>query len=303
MLYDCAIIGGGPAGLNAALVLGRARRQVILYDSNQPRNAVTHESHGFLTRDGIKPAEFRRIAHADIAKYPTVRIQQAEVTMIHRLYNGFEVITAQGERIEARKLILATGLREVFPDIAGLSQFYGKSLFNCPYCDGWELRDKRLIVVAEGPHLFHGSKIISNWSRELLICTNGHRSLTAEQIGLLQHKGMRVIQQPIAAFEGKDGQLEQVVFADGTKVKREGGFVTPKWVHAAPFGERLGCYTNEMGGIVTDGFGRTNVKDVYAAGDASVVAPSQLIIAAAEGSRAAIGLNGDLTEELFMQWP
>ncbi|GAA4847923.1 NAD(P)/FAD-dependent oxidoreductase [Paenibacillus vulneris] len=302
MLYDCAIIGGGPAGLNAALVLGRARRQVIVYDSNQPRNAVTRESHGFLTRDGIEPAEFRRLAHADIAKYPTVRIQHAEVTMVNRSYAGFEVITSYGERIEARKLILATGIKEIFPDIAGLSRFYGQSLFNCPYCDGWELRDKRLVVVAEGPHLFHGSKIISNWSRDLLICTNGHRSLTPEQIRLLEYKGMRVMQQPIAAFEGTGGQLEQVVFADGTRVPRDGGFVTPKWVHAAPFGEWLGCYKNELGAIVTDGFGRTNVKGVYAAGDASVIAPSQLIIAAAEGSRAAIGLNGDLTEELFMQW-
>ncbi|WP_282942140.1 NAD(P)/FAD-dependent oxidoreductase [Paenibacillus sp. RC67] len=302
MLYDCAIIGGGPAGLSAALVLGRARRNVIVYDSNKPRNAVTQESHGFLTRDGIKPAEFRRMAQSDISKYPSVRIQQAEVTVINRTYAGFEVITSQGERVEARKLILATGLREVFPEITGLSQFYGKSLFNCPYCDGWELRDKRLVLVAEGPHLFHGSKLISNWSRDLLVCTNGHRSLTPDQIALLERKGMKVMQQPIAAFEGKSGQLEQVVFANGTRVVREGGFVTPKWAHAATFGERLGCFTNDMGGIVTDGFGRTNVKDVYAAGDASVVAPSQLIIAAAEGSRAAIGLNGDLTDELFMQW-
>ncbi|WP_028552689.1 NAD(P)/FAD-dependent oxidoreductase [Paenibacillus sp. UNC451MF] len=302
MLYDCAIIGGGPAGLNAALVLGRARRNVIVYDSNKPRNAVTHESHGFLTRDGVKPAEFRRIAQSEIVRYPSVHMQQAEVNVINRTYTGFEVITAQGERVEARKIILATGLKEVFPEIRGLSHFYGKSLFNCPYCDGWELRDKPLIIVAEGPHLFHGSKLISNWSRDLIICTNGHRSLTPEQIGLLEHKGMRVMQQPITSFEGKDGQLEHVVFADGTRVRREGGFVTPKWVHAAPFGERLGCFTNDMGGIVTDGFGRTNVKDVYAAGDASVVAPSQLIIAAAEGSRAAIGLNGDLTEEMFMQW-
>ncbi|UQZ80876.1 Thioredoxin reductase [Paenibacillus konkukensis] len=299
MLLDCVIVGGGPAGLNAALVLGRARRNVLLFDNNKPRNAVTHESHGFLTRDGVKPEQFRRIAHEEIMKYPSVRMKQATVTDIRHHGGGFEITAQSGERAAARKLILATGLREEFPPIAGFTQFYGRSLFNCPYCDGWELRDRPLVVVSEGANLFHSAMLIYNWSRNLLLCTNGRAVLSFDQKQALERKGLLVIEQPIAAFEGTDGQLEKVRFQDGSAVARAGGFVTPHWIQAAPFGARLGCATSELGGFVTDAFGRTNVKGVYAAGDTSVVAPSQLVIAAAEGSRAAIGVNGDLSFEEY----
>jgi len=300
MIVDCAIIGAGPAGLNAALVLGRARRRVLVFDDNQPRNAVTQESHGFLTRDGVKPYEFRAIAHQEISKYPSVDMQQVRVTSIRHADASFEITTEQGDLFSAKTVLLATGLKEILPPIEGLHDYYGKSVFCCPYCDGWELRDRPLVVISEGPQTFHLVKVVWNWSHDLLVCTNGHQVLTEEQRETLRKKGIEVVEDRITALVGKQGQLERMVFATQEERARRGGFVAPQLLQASPFGEELGCEMNAMGGIVTDSFGRTTVPGVYAAGDASLVVPAQLIIAAAEGSRAAAGVNTDLTERAFL---
>lgn len=301
MLFDCAIIGGGPAGLNAALVLGRARRRVILFDDNQPRNAVTQESHGFITRDGVKPIEFRRIAHQEIAHYPSVELKQARVQTISKENVFIRLVTDAGETFEATRVILATGLREILPEISGLRAFYGKSLFSCPYCDGWELRDQPLVLIGETPQIFHAAQITYNWSRDLLVCTNGHPVLTEEQKKVLISKGIQVMEQKIASLAGQDGQLEQVIFADGTRVNRKGGFAGSQWTQATSFATDLGCAMNTQGGIITDTLSRTNVQGVYAAGDLSISMPAQLIIAAADGSKAAMGVNADFTHDEFHQ--
>ncbi|MCE5173659.1 NAD(P)/FAD-dependent oxidoreductase [Paenibacillus profundus] len=299
MIYDCAIIGGGPSGLNASLVLGRAMRSVALFDNNRPRNAVTHASHGFITRDGITLAEFRRIAYDELRRYPSVDQLLREVVSVGRIELGFEVLDSSGLRVQARKLILATGAKEIFPEIKGFDPLYGKSLFNCVYCDGWELRDQPLVVVSEYPTVFQTAKLLLNWSKDLFVCTNGQAPLSSEQKKRLQSKGIVVIEQPIAAFIGQNGGLEHVRFADGTQIPRTAGFVTPKLVQSAPFGERLGCERTESGGIKTDEWGRTTVPGLYAAGDASCFTPSQLVFAAADGSRIAMGVNKDLAEEDF----
>lgn len=297
MIYDCAIVGGGPAGLNAALVLGRARRSVALFDNNQPRNGVTHASHGFITRDGIQPAEFRRIAYEEVLRYPSVRHWQAEVDDIKRTEHGFSVRTASGEYVQARKVILAAGLKEIFPEIEGLRGFYGKSLFNCPFCDGWELRDQPLVVVSEQPTVFHMVKVLLGWSRDLVVCTLGRDILAAEQRQQLASRGVRIVDTPIAKFSGQNGLLERVHFKDGTHIERSGGFVAPSLIPHVRFDEELGYQTSENGGIVTDAVGRTSAAGVYAAGDSAYVMPSQLIYAAASGSKAAMGVVADLTEE------
>jgi thioredoxin reductase len=299
MIHDCAIIGGGPAGLNAALVLGRARKTVALMDNNEPRNAVTHASHGFITRDGVTPTEFRRIAYEEVLRYPTVAHIKSKVVSVTKTESGFEMYDSAGACIQAKKLILATGLKEIFPKIDGFYPLYGTSLFNCPYCDGWELRDQPLAVVSEYPNVFHMAKLIYNWSRDLVVCTNGQASLEESQVQLLQSKGIVVIVTPITEFIGHEGQLKQIRFTDGTAIERVGGFVSPQFVPSVPYAEQLGCELTELGGVKTDGFGRSTVPGLYAAGDASYFAPSQLIYAAADGSRAAMGVNTDLTEECF----
>lgn len=208
MIYDCAIIGGGPAGLNAALVLGRARRKVALLDNNQPRNAVTHASHGFLTRDGITPSEFRRIAYEEVTSYPSVEHHPLTVMDIQKIPEGF-LIMAGDQVIRARKLLITTGMKETVPDIPGLKELYGKSLFHCPYCDGWELRDRPLIVIAENEGLFHLAKLLYNWSRDLVICSNGRSILTDEQKQKLIGYNITVSEKKSRHFMAKTGYCKK----------------------------------------------------------------------------------------------
>lgn len=302
MVIDCAIIGGGPAGLNAALMLGRARRKVIVFDDNKPRNAVTQESHGFITRDGVKPDEFRAIGQKEIRKYPSVEMQSVRIEAVTKQGANFELAAANGERFEARNILLATGFQELLPAVEGLYDYYGKSLFNCPYCDGWELREKPLIIIAEQEMAaFHMPQVLYNWSHDIVVCTNGHRVLTAEQKEFLRKYEIRVVEEKIVALIGENGQLERVVFEDQKEIKRIGGFVGIQWVQATSIGEELGCEIDSMGGIVTDDAGRTTIKGVYAAGDTSTGTQSQLVFAAASGSKAAVGVNTDLMTSYFAE--
>ncbi|TDQ40356.1 NAD(P)/FAD-dependent oxidoreductase [Aureibacillus halotolerans] len=302
MAYDCAIIGGGPAGLNAALVLGRARKRIALFDDSSPRNAVTHASHGFITRDGVTPEEFRRIGYEEVLRYPTVEHLPVKVTEVYRDKESKDIVLrkSSGEKVNARKLILAGGLKEELPNIKGVHQFYGKSLFNCPFCDGWELRDQPLVIVSDQPHVFHTAKLLLNWSKDVTVCTHGADVLTAEQQQLLSSRGIQIVKTPVEAFIGREGKLEYVQLIDGTKIARTGGFIAPTMVPQVQFEDMLGYEMNEQGGIVTDGWGRTSAPGVYAAGDATYVMPAQLVLAAASGSKAAMGVVADCLEE---EWP
>ena len=299
-VIDCAIIGGGPAGLNAALILGRARRNVLIFDNDNPRNAVTQESHGFITRDGIKPKEFREIAHKELGKYPSVGYLKREVTSVIK-NKIFEVVTSEGEEYYSKTIIISTGLKDILPNIENISDFYGKSLFHCPYCDGWELRDKPLaIIIGDQVQGFHFSQNIYKWSKHLVVLTNGKLFQNLEQKNFICHKGIRIIENKIKKFEGSNGQMEKIVFDNGESVLRKGGFVMPQLIQSSNFGKQLACEYNSLGGISVDSFGRTNVQGVYAAGDASVINPAQIIIAAAEGVRAAAGVNTDLSQKEFL---
>jgi thioredoxin reductase len=303
MIVDCAIIGGGPAGMNAALVLGRARRSVILFDDNKPRNAVTQHSHGFITRDGVSPSEFRAIGRQELGKYPSIELRSVRVETVRKQGAVFELVTDSGEKFEAANILLAVGFQEILPAVAGIYDYYGKSLFNCPYCDGWELRDKPLVIIAESePTASHLPKILYNWSRDIVVCTNGQQVLNAEQKTFFHKYGIDVIEEKIIALGGKNGQLERVIFEHHADIERAGGLVGIQWKQATTFGQDLGCETNAIGGIAIDDRGRTNVKGVYAAGDTTtLMMGSQLIVAAASGSKAAVGLNTDLIESYFAQ--
>lgn len=299
MILDCAVIGGGPAGLNAALVLGRSRRETILFDDNKPRNAVTSESHGFITRDGIHPQELKRIGQVELSKYPNVRIEKQRVHCIYKEDALFKLETESGEVHYAKKIILAMGFKELLPDIPRLKEFYGHSLFSCPFCDGWEMKDQSLAVIADDEKAFHLAKVVSNWTDDLTVFTNGNKVLSAKEQELLKSKGISVNEKKIASLIGQAGKLEKVELEDGTTVSCAGGFVTAEWKQAAAFDSTLGYAMNELGGIITDSWQQTNIHGIYACGDTRVAGPSQLIIAAAEGSMAAIAVNAALIEEKF----
>lgn len=298
-IYDCAIIGGGPAGLNAALVLGRARRDVILLDDQTNRNQVTHESHGFITRDGVSPAEFRKIGRTELQNYPSIQLADQRIINITQAEDPrhFILTTSDQQTFQAEKIILASGVKEKLPNIRGIESFYGKSLFNCPYCDGWELRDQPLIIINDTPHSAHLGKLVFNWSQDIVIATNGV-TMNQEDRLQLEERGIVVVETPIKQLSGLDGQLQSVEFNSGEIINCSGGFVAPSF-ELNPLREMLGCEINEDGALIVDEFGRTTKSHVYAAGDVIDFRFSQLIASAASGNKVATAVNADLTNERF----
>lgn len=298
MVFDCAVIGGGPAGLNASLVLGRSRRKTVLFDDNSPRNAVVSESHGFITRDGIDPQEFKRIGHEELAKYPDVEIQKQRVARVYKEDGLFHLEAEDGAVFQAKRIILAMGFKEILPNVERVNEFYGKSLFSCPFCDGWEMRDKALAVISDNEAASHMVKVASNWTGDLIYCTNGPQILSEEKT-LLESRGIQVYEEKIRALNGENGKLAEILFEDGSAISRDGGFITPEWTLASDIAASLGCKLNDRGGVESDAMKRTNIEGVYACGDVSLAGASQLIFAAAEGSMAAISINAAMIEEKF----
>ncbi|WP_342499992.1 NAD(P)/FAD-dependent oxidoreductase [Bacillus sp. FSL M7-0791] len=299
MLLDCAIIGGGPAGLSAALVVGRGRKQVIVFDDELPRNRVTQESHGFITNDGMTPFEIRRAGEADLQKYPNIKIKRSRIVDIQKKEERFTLLTHERDRFEAKKIILATGLQDILPEIEGIHDVYGKTLFSCPFCDGWELKDKALALIAENQRALHMAKLLSNWTKDLIVFSNGH-VLAEEDKALLTAHSIQVIDVPIVSIDHDNGQLRSLQLANGETVKREGGFVASEFKQSAPFAEKLGCQMTKNAGIETDILGRTTVSGIFACGD-NLGGPAQLVLAAAAGSQAGMGVIHELVQEEFQE--
>ncbi|MFP7295103.1 NAD(P)/FAD-dependent oxidoreductase [Bacillus safensis] len=299
MFLDCAIIGGGPAGLSAALVVGRGRKQVIVFDDELPRNRVTQESHGFITNDGMTPFEIRQAGEADLQKYPNIQIKRSRINDIQKREEFFTLLTHEGDTFEAKKIILATGLQDILPEIEGIHDVYGKTLFSCPFCDGWELKDKALALIAENQRALHMAKLLSNWTKDLIVFTNGHVLAEEDKVLLTAHS-IQVIDVPIVSIDHDNGQLRSLQLANGETVKREGGFVASEFKQSAPFAEKLGCQMTKNAGIETDILGRTTVSGVFACGD-NLGGPAQLVLAAAAGSQAGMGVIHELVQEEFQE--
>jgi len=291
---DCVIIGGGPAGLNAALILGRARRKVMVIDEGKARNAVTTHMHGYLTREGISPARFRKLAQQELAHYPNIMIKKGRVLRVQKDATGLFQVKTKQLIVKAQTVLLSTGLKESFPVIRNLSLYYGKTLFSCPYCDGWELRDKPLIVIAETNNALSFAMTVSQWSANLVLCTNGKYHLSEEEVNAAKEFKIKVVEKRIARLIGQNSRLQGVQFADGKTIRCSGGFISPYWEHASSISSQLGCKLNEQQGIWQDGKGRTSVPGVFTAGDAMNISPAQAIIAAADGVKAAMSINTDL---------
>ncbi len=296
MNYDCAIIGGGPAGLNAALVLGRARKNVVVIDEGRARNRVTRETHGFLTRDPISPSDFRRIAKEQISAYPSVTFAEDTAISITGTDGDFQISTVQGQTYRSKKLLFAIGMKDLPMEIKGLSDVYGKSAFICPYCDGWELRDQPLVVIVKGADATHMAQVISGWTNNITICTNGSDDLTNAQCEELQQHNIPVYDLPIQSIESDNGMVQQVVLKDGTSIVCTGIFFRPKLMIGSDLPQAIGCEITEAGTVIVDNLGKTNVPGVYSAGDAATHL-HQAIIAASMGSLAGVGINKELNEE------
>ncbi len=295
-MLDVIIVGAGPAGLSAALVLGRCRRRVLICDAGHPRNAASLALHGFMTRDGIEPAEFLHLAREQLAPYETIELRQTEVTDARRLASGFEVTLRTGELISSRKLLLATGVVDDIPAIDGLADFYGRSVFHCPYCDGWEQRDQPLAVYGRGENGLGLTLELLLWSRDLVLCTDGPSQLSGEELQRLTGHNIALREDRISRLEGSDGALERIVFAKGDSLARSAMFFSTGQRQASGLAGKLGCKFTEQGCVDTGDYETTNVPGLYVAGDASRLVQF-VIVAASEGAQAAVAINKELMKE------
>lgn len=294
--YDVIIVGGGPAGLSAALVLGRCRRRVLLCDSGRPRNAASAHLHGFLTRDNVNPRELLRLGREELRRYETVEICDVEVTDARCESSRFVVTLPGGQELRSRKLLLATGVVDNVPDTPGLRELYGRSVFHCPYCDAWELSGAPLAVYGRGEKGSGLSLELTAWTRDIVLLTDGPSEIEADEIDRLRRNGIVVREEKLARLEGRDGVLERVVFENGDSLARRGLFFTTGQTQRSHLADTLGCEFNEKGTVRTGKYETTHLPGLYVAGDASR-AVQWAIVAAAEGAEAAFSINQDLIGE------
>ena len=285
--YDVVIVGGGPAGMSAALILGRARRSVLVLDDGRPRNAPSAAAHGFLTRDGTDPAVFRRIAREEVARYG-VEIRATRAVAVEGSDGAFTVRAAEGEPAVGRKLLLATGVEDVLPPWEGLPDLWGRSVFHCPYCDGWEFRDRPLAAWGPGTEGARLAEALRDWSAEVLLCTDGARAPRVS--------GLRVRTERIARLEGRDGRLERIVFERGEPETPAAFFLHPPTRQRSELPAVLGVPFTRRGAVKTGKHEGTGIPGVWVAGDASRDV-QWVVIAAAEGAQAAFAIHRELRAE------
>jgi thioredoxin reductase len=297
-MLDVVIIGGSSAGLSAALVLGRSLRDVVVIDDHKPCNRFSHASHGFLTRDGVPPSELIQIAYDQLEHYPTVARKTATALQLEKNDTGFDITSSDASKLQARIVLLATGLHDELPPLAGIEGLWGNSVFHCPYCDGYEVRGKAISVYGSDETAMHLVMMLRNWTDNLTLCAADSWKPAVAQRDRLTRFGISLVEKPIAALESTDSQIQALRFADGTSLACDALFVRPKTTHRTSFAHDLGCKVNEHNVVQVDLRGRTSVEGVYAAGDLSSPMRS-VAIAVAQGAAAAYGINADLIERDF----
>jgi thioredoxin reductase len=296
--FDAVVVGGGAAGLNAALVLGRVRRRVLVCDAGEPRNAPAEGVHGFLSRDGTAPAELLRIGREQLRPYDTVEFENVEVADVERENGGFAVSLAGGARVRCRNLVLATGVRDVLPEIEGIEEFWGRSVVHCPYCHGFELRDEPLAVYGSNEDAVALAELLTTLSRDLVLLTDGPSGIGEEGARKLSAMGVGIRQDRISRLEGENGKLRRVVFKDGGEIERNGLFLRPARTQRTDFARKLGYRITADGVVEAEADGSTNVPGLYAAGDAMHPRHRHLVMAAAlSGATAGMAINNRMLGE------
>jgi thioredoxin reductase len=293
--YDVAIIGGGAAGLSAALVLSRARRKVLVVDAGAPRNAAALHLQGFLSRDGLAPAELLAVGRREVQGYGGEIIAATATDLVPDGDRGFWVLLADGRRISARRLLVTTGLRDDLPDIPGLRERWARDVLHCPYCHGHEVRDRRLGVLGGTPNSVRYAQIVRQWTSDL-VYFSGPMDVSAAERAQLVARGIGIVEGDAEALVICDDELRGVRMSDGRIVARDALFVPPRFVPNNQLLLGLGCEFDGDGWVSADNTGRSSVRGVWVAGN--VVDPrAQVITAAGAGSAAAIAVNADLVED------
>jgi thioredoxin reductase len=298
-MFDVIIAGGGPAGLNAALILGRVGRRVLLADDGQPRNAPSAAVHGFLSRDGADPAEIRRTARGELARYPSVQLRDTQMKTAAPADGGFEVTTGDGATAQARRLLLATGVTDQLPDVPGLAGLWGRGAYHCPYCHGWEARGQQVAVLGGDDQAAHLALNLARLGCDIIMCSNGPLQASDPARAALATHQIRIREDPVGKVDGEPGRYVRLHLAPGQTLKRHAVFVHPEPQQRSGLAEKLGCALLEDGAVQVNDLGQTTVPGVYAAGDmcrtpAMPTPAAQVIMAAAQGARAAVIIDQEL---------
>ncbi|HEY6450313.1 MAG TPA: NAD(P)/FAD-dependent oxidoreductase [Candidatus Cybelea sp.] len=293
-MYDVVIVGGGPAGLSAALILGRARRSVLVCDDGHPRNASVEKMHGFLSRDGTSPKDLRRLAKEELSRYKSVEFTGEHVVDVRENDSRFVVSAQSGARFFGRRLLLATGMFDDLPPVDGLAERWGRSAFNCPFCDGWEVRDRRLAAYGRGREAVGLAQELRSWSNALVVCPE-RDDLTPLDRAWIEASGAILHIGQIRALQGPGTMLERITFEDGSAIECDVLFICAPLRQHSPLFASLDCLLTEAREIAVDACNQTSHHGCYAAGDA-VTSVHQVIVAAASGVRAAIGITESLVD-------
>ena len=290
--YDVVVVGGGAAGLSAALVLGRARRSVAVVDSGEPRNAPAAHMHGFLSRDGMPPADLLTAARAEVRNYGVELVDDR----VAEIAAGFTVGLAGGRILATRRVLLATGAVDELPDIPSARERWGRDFLHCPYCHGWEVRDRPIGVLGTHSGSVDHAQLLRQWSDDVIYFAHACSVTERERAGL-EARGISVVEGLVERFSVVDDRLDAVHLTDGRAILRAAVFIRPALhTHGDGLIDSLGCELDEGGFVRVDATGRTSVSGVWAVGNAANPR-AQVITAAGEGSAAAIAINGDLVEE------
>ncbi len=293
ILYEVAIVGGSSAGLSAALTLGRSLRKVLVIDSCDPCNIQTPYSHNFITRDGSTPAEILEISKAQVLKYPNVNFVDGHAVKALANDEFFEIETGNGIRYTAEKIILCTGLRDKLPEIPGFAECWGISVLHCPYCHGYEVRERPTAIFANGEAAYHLGILINNWTSNITIITNGISELRFDEAQKLEERGIQINEKDVEKFIHINGQLEKIQFTDGTFFDITVVYVSIPFEQRSDLAEQLGCKISSHNHIDVDSEQRTSIPGVYAAGDCTAQARA-ISVAAASGTKAAFTANLDV---------
>lgn len=296
--YDVIIIGGSYSGLAAAMALGRALRKVLVIDAGAPCNRQTPHSHNFITQDGMQPAQISAIAKEQVLAYETVAFFNGIATKGAKTINGFEIEVSTGETFSAQKLIFATGIKDLLPDFEGFAECWGISVIHCPYCHGYEVRNQETGIFGNGEFGFELAKLISNWTKDLTLFTNGTSTLTAEQMAKLNQHNIKVVEKEFEKLVHVNGQLQYILFKDNSKASLNVLYAPSPFQQHCSIPEALGCALNADSYLQTDAFQKTRVDGIYACGD-NTNRMRTLANAVAAGTTAGMILNKELITENF----
>lgn len=281
--------------MSAALILARCRRSVLVFDTGRQRNIRAEHMHGYLSRDGIAPADFLELARRELKGYG-VEIRHKEVVDVKKENNLFFAIDDKGNAFSGRKMLLATGIKDNIPDIEGVDELYGKSIHHCPYCDGWENRDKAIAVYGKGKGGTSLALALKNWSADVVLCTDGPGRLLPQHCDELARKGVPIITEKIRRLKGSQGRLEAVVFESGKELKRDALFFSTGFRQHSDLAAKLECRFKRKREIWVDHIQQSSVEGLYVSGDAAYEM-KLVVIAVGEGAKAAVAINTALLYE------